>query len=330
MQLLTPMRVTLTASTLLLLPGPAMADPDQTVRVADQVLHEVILIPGRQIPERLLAEAQGIAIIPRVIKIGFIAGVRRGHGVMLVRDAEGEWSLPQFITLTGGSVGWQAGVEGTDVVLVFMTKKSVEGMLRGKFTIGADASVAAGPIGRDAAAATDARLKAEILSYSRSRGLVRRSRSMVRRWKPTSMAKSATTAPHLAKYLDTFPKQLRGCQDLVQMTAAAGVPLAPAAGASFLATRRLKTMRHTLSHHAKQLYDMVDEPWQESGAFPRKYLKAMTRRPTSSRFRLRCIDLMVSRKTPSTNFLPCIPNSSRRTSYCGNTFDSEAKPRTQP
>src|SRR5215470_10981392 len=119
----------------------------------------------------LLSEAQGVAIIPDVTKIGFIAGVRRGHGVVMVRDAEGEWSLPQFITLTGGSVGWQAGIQGTDVVLVFKTKKGVEGLMRGKFTIGADASVSAGPVGRDAEAATDTQLKAEILSYSRSRGL---------------------------------------------------------------------------------------------------------------------------------------------------------------
>jgi lipid-binding SYLF domain-containing protein len=146
-------------------------DPDQIVRQADQVLHEVMAIPAHSIPETLMSDAQGVAIIPSVIKIGFIAGVRRGHGVVLVRDANGQWGLPQFVTLTGGSVGWQAGVQGTDVVLVFMTRKSVEGLLGGKFTIGADAAAAAGPVGRNAAAATDFRLKAEILSYSRSRGL---------------------------------------------------------------------------------------------------------------------------------------------------------------
>ena len=128
-------------------------------------------MPGKSIPEYLLAEAQGVVIVPNVIKIGFIAGVRRGHGVVMVRDAEGEWSLPQFVTLTGGSVGWQAGIQGTDVVLVFTTKKGVQGLMQGKFTIGADASVSAGPVGRNAAAGTDATLSSEILSYSRSRGL---------------------------------------------------------------------------------------------------------------------------------------------------------------
>ena len=146
-------------------------DSDTTVRQAEQVLAEIMAIPTKSIPEYLLAEAQGIVIVPNVIKIGFIAGVRRGHGVVLVRDAEGEWSLPQFVTLTGGSVGWQAGIQGTDVVLVFTTRKGVDGLMQGKFTIGADASASAGPVGRNAAASTDGTLKAEILSYSRSRGL---------------------------------------------------------------------------------------------------------------------------------------------------------------
>ena len=146
-------------------------DADATVRQSEQVLAEIMAIPAKSIPEYLLAEAQGIVIVPNVIKIGFIAGVRRGHGVVMVRDAEGEWSLPQFVTLTGGSVGWQAGIQGTDVVLVFTTRKGVDGLLQGKFTIGADASASAGPVGRNASASTDATLKSEILSYSRSRGL---------------------------------------------------------------------------------------------------------------------------------------------------------------
>jgi len=147
------------------------ADPEQTVRTADEILRESMAMPAHQIPQALLAEAQGVAIVPNVLKIGFVAALRRGHGVVMVREADGGWTLPHFVTLTGGSLGWQAGIQGTDVVLVFMTRKSVEGLLGGKFTIGADASAAAGPVGRNAAAATDARLKAEILSYSRTQGL---------------------------------------------------------------------------------------------------------------------------------------------------------------
>jgi lipid-binding SYLF domain-containing protein len=153
------------------IPAARAADPVTTIADSEQVLAELIAIPGKQIPAKLLAEAQGIAIVPRVIKIGFVAGGRRGHGVVLVRDAEGAWTLPRFVRLTGGSVGWQAGVQGTDVVLVFRTRRSVENLLKGKFTIGVDAAASAGPVGRNAAAATDASLQAEILSYSRSRGL---------------------------------------------------------------------------------------------------------------------------------------------------------------
>jgi lipid-binding SYLF domain-containing protein len=149
----------------------AASDPESTVHASDEVLAEIVTIPGHQIPAQMLAEAQGVAVIPDVIKIGFIGGVRRGHGVVLVRDAEGEWGLPQFVTITGGSIGWQAGVQATDVVLVFRTKKSIDGLMQGKFTLGGDVSVAAGPVGRDAAAATDVQLKAEILSYSRCRGI---------------------------------------------------------------------------------------------------------------------------------------------------------------
>src|SRR5579872_5535496 len=108
----------------------AAGDPTETIRRSEQVLADLMAIPGRQIPQHLLAGATGVAVIPDVTKIGFIAGVRRGDGVVMVRDAEGEWSLPQFVTLTGGSVGWQAGIQGTDVVLVFKTRKGVEGLMR--------------------------------------------------------------------------------------------------------------------------------------------------------------------------------------------------------
>ncbi len=135
------------------------------------VLREVMNTPGKGIPTKLLADAQGLVIVPDMIKGGFVVGVKHGKGVALVRDANGSWGLPQFVTINGASLGWQAGVQATDLILVFRTQKSVQGLLSGKFTIGADASAAAGPVGRDVQAATDVALKAEILSYSRSRGL---------------------------------------------------------------------------------------------------------------------------------------------------------------
>jgi SH3 domain-containing YSC84-like protein 1 len=145
--------------------------PAETVDESSQVLSEFVNMAGKQIPQKLLAQAQGVVVVPNVIKVGFIAGGRRGRGVVMVRDAQGQWTLPQFLTLTGGSVGWQAGIQGTDVVLIFTSRKGVDGLLKGKFTVGVDAAVAVGPVGRNAAVATDTELKAEVYSYSRSRGL---------------------------------------------------------------------------------------------------------------------------------------------------------------
>ncbi|MEO8011012.1 MAG: lipid-binding SYLF domain-containing protein [Dokdonella sp.] len=138
---------------------------------AVRVLNEIMQAPDKAIPQDLLRSAQAIAVIPDVIKAGFVFGGRRGEGMISVKSADGTWSNPSFANLTGGSVGFQAGVSSTDVILVFRTSRGVESIVNGKFTIGADASAAAGPVGRTAQAATDAQLKAEIYSYSRARGL---------------------------------------------------------------------------------------------------------------------------------------------------------------
>lgn len=147
------------------------ASPEETVESVHLCLQEALANPAKRIPEKMLSDAYAVAIFPDVIKVGFIGAVRRGHGVVLVRDKEGDWGLPQFVTITGGSVGFQAGAQSSDVVLVFRTERSIENLAKGKFTLGADAAIAAGPIGRRVEAATDAALKAEILSYARSRGL---------------------------------------------------------------------------------------------------------------------------------------------------------------
>ncbi|NCT66678.1 MAG: lipid-binding SYLF domain-containing protein [Rhodanobacteraceae bacterium] len=136
-----------------------------------RVLSEVMQAPDKAIPRDLLQNAQAIAVIPDVIKAGFVLGGRHGEGLIAVKTRDGTWSNPSFISLTGGSVGFQAGVSSTDVILVFRTQRGVESIVHGKFTLGADASAAAGPVGRSAQAATDAQLKAEIYSYSRARGL---------------------------------------------------------------------------------------------------------------------------------------------------------------
>lgn len=152
-------------------PVLAQARQEAQVIVATQVLEELRGSRDQFIPDRLLERAYGIAVIPDVKKAAFVFGGRIGRGVLVVRDANGRFSNPVFVTLSGASVGWQAGAQETDVVLVFTTRRGVEGIADGKLALGADASVAAGPLGRTASAATDPTLSAEIYSYSRSRGL---------------------------------------------------------------------------------------------------------------------------------------------------------------
>lgn len=149
----------------------AQSREEQRVQNITKVLAETQAMPDQQLPDWLLERAQGIAVIPEVIKVGLGVGGRGGRGVMLVRTPTGEWSNPSFITLAGGSFGWQAGVQSSDVVLVFTTRKGVEGITGGKFTLGADASVAVGPVGRQVSGATDVTFDAEVYSYSRAKGL---------------------------------------------------------------------------------------------------------------------------------------------------------------
>ncbi len=150
-------------------PAMAQAREEAKLLVATQVLDELRGQRDQQIPERLLQRAYGVAVIPSVAKVAFVLGGRRGSGVLVVRDARGHFSNPIFVNLTGGSVGWQIGAQETDIVLVFTTRRGVEGIADGKLTLGAGASVAAGPVGRQAEAA--AGVNAEVYSYSRARGL---------------------------------------------------------------------------------------------------------------------------------------------------------------
>jgi lipid-binding SYLF domain-containing protein len=139
---------------------------------ATEVLEEVKAMPDVRLPDTLLAHAYGIAVIPDVTKVAFIFGGRHGNGVLSVRDKlTGPWSNPVFVSLTGGSWGFQAGAQSSDIILVFTTKTGIEGIAGGKLTLGADASVATGPVGRQGSAATDMSFNAEIYSYARTRGL---------------------------------------------------------------------------------------------------------------------------------------------------------------
>jgi len=153
--------------------GQALAgeQEDQRARDAVRVLSEIQKIPEQGIPDKLLDEGRAVVVIPDTLKVGLVVGGRRGHGLMSVKSPDGSWSQPVFVKLTGGSIGFQAGVQSSDVVLVFRNDRNLENIVNGKITLGADAGVAAGPVGRNASASTDGQLKAEIWSWSRARGL---------------------------------------------------------------------------------------------------------------------------------------------------------------
>ena len=150
-------------------PAMAQAKEEAKLLVATEVLDQLRAQRDQAIPERLLQRAYGVAVIPSVRKVAFVLGGRGGRGVLTVRDSRGRFSSPVFVTLAGGSVGWQIGAQETDVVLVFTSRRGVEGIADGKLTLGAGASAAAGPVGRQAEAA--AGVNAEVFSYSRARGL---------------------------------------------------------------------------------------------------------------------------------------------------------------
>ena len=153
-------------------PGAGSEPEVQTVVGARQALDQFFTNPAESLPAAMLQKAEGVAIFPNMIKGGFILGVNYGKGVLHVRNPDRTWSPPVMVTMGGGSVGFQVGVQSADILLVFATPKSLNGVLQGqKVTLGADASIAAGPVGVQANAGTDAKLGAEIYSYARSRGL---------------------------------------------------------------------------------------------------------------------------------------------------------------
>jgi lipid-binding SYLF domain-containing protein len=136
---------------------------------AGTVLNEIMGAPDKGIPEEVLEHAKCIAVVPHMIKGGFIFGAENGRGVSTCRTANG-WSAPAFFAITGGSWGLQIGVEGVDLVMIIQNDRGMQRLLASKFQLGADASAAAGPVGRHASADTDWKLNTEILTYSRAKG----------------------------------------------------------------------------------------------------------------------------------------------------------------
>lgn len=167
--LITVLCLTLAASAVALAGGNAKDASAQSKKAA-AVFSEIMSAPDKAIPKDILDKAECVAVFPQVIKAGFIFGGRGGRGVASCRTDRG-WSAPAFFDLGGGSFGLQIGAQETDFVLLFMNRDGIKSLLSDKFEMGGDASVAAGPVGREAGASTDLKLDAQILSYSRSKGL---------------------------------------------------------------------------------------------------------------------------------------------------------------
>ena len=262
---------------------------EESVRGSIAVLNEIMAIPAQAIPQRMLSDAEGIAIIPKVIKGGFIIGARHGRGTLLVRDENKGWHAPVFVTLTGGSIGWQAGVQSTDVILVFKTRKSIEGILSKKFTLGVDAAAAAGPVGRQASAATDIQFKAEIYSYARSRGLFlgasldgsmlqvdgMANAAYYRSGIPGQPAAIPPSAMQLVQQVAKYnTATVAPVQPAAQRTPATsnGQPILPSPQAPILAqqhsTHESDVIREQLSKTSPELFEQLDPVWSSYLALP--------------------------------------------------------------
>jgi SH3 domain-containing YSC84-like protein 1 len=143
---------------------------DDKIEASTKVLQDFSKMK-ESIPAELLKITEGIIVVPKLINAGFVLAGKRGKGIAMVKLPDGSWSNPVFVTITGGSVGLQAGVQSVDLVLIFKSRETLENIGKGSFTLGGDISVTAGPVGRNSTASTDYKLEAEVYSYSRSKGL---------------------------------------------------------------------------------------------------------------------------------------------------------------
>src|SRR5579863_3910825 len=147
------------------------SDIEKRIEASATVLDEVMATPDKAIPDKIMNDAKCIAVIPSMVKVAVVFGGNHGKGVATCRTEAGTWSAPAPITITGGSWGLQLGGQAVDLVMIVTNEKGMQHLLQSKFKLGADASAAAGPVGRDAAADTDWKMRAEVLTYSRARGI---------------------------------------------------------------------------------------------------------------------------------------------------------------
>ncbi len=244
---------------------------EETMEAGTRVLREIMAVPLKAIPASLLSDSDGVAVVPGMIKGGLIVGVEHGRGVVVVRDKNGAWQSPNFITITGGGIGWQAGLQSTDLVLVFRSRAGVEGLMRGKFTVGADASVAAGPVGRQVSAGTDGQLKAEIYSYSRSRGL----------FAGVALDGAALQINNRANAAFYRPSQKypQSALNFITQVAAYSNPTSAAAEGN-----QLDTIARKLSESSARLSAVLDAQWQQYLALPSSITDAASLALVHARF----------------------------------------------
>lgn len=156
-------------------PVLAQKPPDGEIKrltEATTVVEEIMSASDKSVPQSVMEKAAGIAVFPSLLKGGVGIGGERGHGVLSVRDKKnGGWSAPAFLTITGGSIGAQIGMQAVDLILIINNERGLEQLVKNQFKVGADMGVAAGPVGREAAASTDIQMRAQMFSYSRTRGL---------------------------------------------------------------------------------------------------------------------------------------------------------------
>ena len=251
--------------------GPP-ASAEQIVVDANNVLVQSMGMPGSEIPRGMLAEAEGIAIVPNMVRGAFVIGVQHGRGVILVRDAQRGWQPPRMIQITGGSIGYQIGVQSTDLILVFRTQQSVNNLLNRTIKIGVDASAAAGPVGRQASAATDLPLKAEILSYSRARGAfvgvsIDGSSIALDPAAEAGYYQPAGAIPASAmQLLQTVAAYSTG-GEVAPVAAAGDVGAVGAVGAP-VAANEFEVTRQQLDAVSRQLAESLDENWKRYLALP--------------------------------------------------------------
>ncbi len=245
------------------------ARPEEVIAQSSQLLQETMAQPLSKVPQAMIENASGVAIIPNVVKGSFIVGARHGKGVLFVREPNGTWHAPVFISLTGGNIGWQVGVQSSDIILVFKTPRSIQGILNGKLTLGADVAAAAGPVGREGGIGTDGQLQAEIYTYSRSRGLfagVSIDGSVLQ------VDRIATGAYYQISSVNQTPVVPPAAQQLTESVAkyAAQIASGAAAPASAKAVgaSESEVVRGQLVQLAPKLFDLLDETWKQYLGLP--------------------------------------------------------------